>query len=113
MTESEHLLTILMEECAEVAQRASKALRFGLTEVQTGQSLTNAERINEELLDLYVISSMLVADGDLESLMDIEVTPEVAARIQAKREKVHRYLRYSEQCGTLTTPYDLDDADSA
>jgi len=31
------VLTILMEECAEVIQRASKALRFGLDEVQPEQ----------------------------------------------------------------------------
>jgi len=29
----EHLLIILAEECSEVAQRASKALRFGLREI--------------------------------------------------------------------------------
>ena len=29
MTREEHLLTIVAEECAEVAQRATKALRFG------------------------------------------------------------------------------------
>lgn len=113
MTKSEHLLTFLREKCAEVSRRASKALRFGLAEVQPGQSLTNAERINEELLDLYVIAGMLVQDGDLEALMDIEVTPEVDAKIQAKRQKVYRDLFYSDQCGTLTTPYDLDDAESA
>jgi hypothetical protein len=34
MNPTEHLLSCLAEECAEVAQRASKSLRFGLSEVQ-------------------------------------------------------------------------------
>jgi hypothetical protein len=31
------------EEAVEVAQRATKVLRFGIDEVQPGQSLTNAD----------------------------------------------------------------------
>jgi len=46
------LLTILIEECAEVQQRATKALRFGLNEVQEGQTLNNIERMSEEIGDL-------------------------------------------------------------
>ena len=37
MTESENLLIILMEECDELSQRVSKALRFTLDEKQIGQ----------------------------------------------------------------------------
>jgi hypothetical protein len=39
MTRDEHLMTIAMEECAEVAQRVSKAVRFGMEEIQPGQPL--------------------------------------------------------------------------
>lgn len=67
------LLTILAEECGEVTQRASKALRFGLAEVQPGQPLTNSTRLAHEIGDIMevvkrlqvagVISAVDVADG--------------------------------------------------
>jgi NTP pyrophosphatase (non-canonical NTP hydrolase) len=95
MNRQEHLLTILGEECAEVAQRASKALRFGLGEVQPGQELTNAERIEGELTDLFSVVEMLVDEGHLV----LKNRQDAAA---AKRAKVEKFLRLSEQLGTLT-----------
>lgn len=95
MTRTEHLLVILMEECAEVAQRASKALRFGLGEVQPDQAETNAERLALEVDDLGAVAKML---RDAEALRD----GDPFAR-QFKREKVEKFLRYSAECGTLTT----------
>lgn len=95
MNRQEHLLTILAEECAEVAQRASKALRFGLGEVQPGQSLTNAERIVGELADLFSVVSMLVDEEHINLCGS-------AAAEQAKRAKVEKFLQLSEQLGTLT-----------
>lgn len=49
------LLTILAEECAEVAQRCTKALRFGTSEVQPGQPLTNMQRIEQEVGDIVCV----------------------------------------------------------
>jgi len=95
MNRQEHLLTILAEECAEVAQRASKALRFGLGEVQPGQELTNAERIEGELTDLFSVVLMLVDEGHL-------VLKDRQGDEAAKRAKVEKFLRLSEQLGTLT-----------
>lgn len=45
MNLQEHLLSCLAEECAEVGQCVSKALRFGLQDAQPGQPLTNLERM--------------------------------------------------------------------
>jgi hypothetical protein len=45
MTREQHLLTILAEECGEVVQRASKAIRFGLDESQPGQLDDNKKRL--------------------------------------------------------------------
>jgi len=53
MNRSDHLLTILIEECAEVAQAASKALRFGAKNVGPKSTLTNAEIIVHEFNDLF------------------------------------------------------------
>lgn len=95
MNRQEHLLAILAEECAEVAQRASKALRFGLGEVQPGQELTNAERIEGELTDLFSVVLMLVDEGHL-------VLKDRRGAEVAKRAKVEKFLQLSEQLGTLT-----------
>lgn len=89
MNEQELLLCCLAEECAEVAQRVSKALRFGLSEVQPGQDLDNAARITGELVDLNAVLTMLMDAGALPHL------PMETAPYEAKREKVRKYMAYS------------------
>lgn len=89
MTTKEHLIAILAEEGVEVAQRATKALRFGLTEIQPGQTLNNAERITQEFADLcgiYELSGLPPPSRDA---------------IQAKKAKVLQFLGYSKECGTV------------
>jgi NTP pyrophosphatase (non-canonical NTP hydrolase) len=93
MNRTEHLLTCLAEECAEVAQRVSKALRFGLTEVQPGQGKDNAERIAEELGDLYAVALILA---------DENVIPLAEAPLTAKREKIERFMSISREQGALS-----------
>lgn len=97
MTEQEHLLTILAEECNEVAQRASKALRFGLFEVQSGQYFSNAERVFRELRDVEAVEEMLQEIGALPKL-SIHSREEM---IEAKKRKVKDYMGLARKCGTL------------
>jgi NTP pyrophosphatase (non-canonical NTP hydrolase) len=83
------LLIVLMEECAEVAQRASKAARFGMDEVQPGQPDTNLIRIAREMGDLT---------GTLRALLDT-VRPDLAetfhsAVIDAERAKSGKLARF-------------------
>lgn len=98
MTRQEHLLTIAIEECNEVAQRLSKALRFGLEEIQPGQQLTNRERIRYEYSDLAAVLEMLdpATNG-----AGGKIHPPNGMFMDRKREKVETFLTYSEQCGTL------------
>ena len=98
MNRTEHLLSCLAEECAEVAQRVSKALRFGLSEVQPGQPFTNAERIQQECIDLLAV---------LEMLDDAEVVARSGGRelddlLSAKKAKIEKFMRYAEEQGALT-----------
>lgn len=93
MNRKEHLLTIFSEECSEIAQRVSKALRFGLQEVQKGQEATNAERIVYEFSDLLAVYEMLFNEGILPNVDDYDLTE--------KQEKVEKYLLLSEAEGTL------------
>ena len=53
-------LTLLIEECAEVQQRATKMLRFGRDEIQPGQPLDNSERLSREIGDLSVVIDLVI-----------------------------------------------------
>jgi hypothetical protein len=95
MTKEEHLLTILMEECAEVSQRASKALRFGLTDpagTEPNQPYTNKDRLLMEINDLYAVIDMVF--GKERSYLSPML-------IQDKKEKVEKYLKLSKKLGLL------------
>jgi hypothetical protein len=95
MTRHEQLLTILSEECIETAQRVSKAIRFGLTEVQEGQPLSNAQRIVYEFNDIVAMMDMLHDEGLVEDIID-----QVA--IAKKKAKVEKYMEYSLKLGTVS-----------
>jgi len=58
-------LIILMEEALEVVHRASKALRFGLSEIQPGQPYTNAARISREVGDFFAVAALAVEEKTL------------------------------------------------
>lgn len=88
MTKKEYLLTVLIEECAEVAQRACKALRFGLDEVQPGQSDNNLRRLERELADLMAVSD------ELGLMILIKDKAE-------KLEKLNKYMDYSRELGII------------
>lgn len=96
MNLSENLLTILIEECNETAQRATKALRFGLTEVQPGQDKTNAERIVYEFNDIVAVMELLRKRS--------EYFPEIINRemILLKKEKITKYTFLSYKEGAIT-----------
>lgn len=92
MNRAEHLLTCLAEECAEVSQRVSKALRFGLSEVQPGQCKDNARRIADELGDLYAVALILANEG---------IIPLAEAPLTAKLEKIESFMEISREQGVL------------
>lgn len=87
MTREELLLTQLSEECAEVIQSVSKCLRFGNKEVYHKGTLTNAERLSEELDDVIGVFTMLIAEGVLRAPDDESV--------KAKKAKVEHFMEYS------------------
>ncbi len=89
MNRTEHLLVKLMEECAEVAQEASKAAIFGLDEVMPGQPLTNSQRVERELNDLWAVIEMLgLTEVDRDAIAE-------------KKIKVETYMNYARSIGTL------------
>lgn len=88
LSETEYLLVTLAEECCEVTQRVSKAIRFGISEIQPGQTEDNRRRIKRELGDLMGVAKML----------GLRVHEEDVA---AKIGKVGKFMDYSREIGTL------------
>lgn len=91
MTKKQMLLAQLSEECAEVSQRAIKAVRFGLNEVQDGQNKNNMERLEDEFADLVGVYDHLFGE------------PNAAfwKKVEAKKEKIEKYLDVSRKRGIL------------
>ena len=100
MNRTEYLLTCLAEECNEIAQRASKAVRFGLDEIQEGQSLSNAQRITYEFRDLQAIMELLEDDGFLEKA----VWTRDHEAIGKKKVKIKKWANHSMSRGILEEP---------
>lgn len=94
MDRTEHLLTILAEECNEVAQRCTKALRFGLDDIEPGQPMPNRDRIVQEFNDLYALMEMLQAEDHIDRVID-------RMYIRNKTARVEEYLKLSEKNGCL------------
>lgn len=93
MNLQQHLLGKLAEEGAEVGQIALKTQQFGFFERCPDQIYTNAERTHQEIDDLMAI---------VEMLNDLGFGYEPSRnRIEAKKEKVIKYLRYSVGLGLV------------
>jgi len=94
MTRYEHLMTILMEEAAEVQQAVSKALRFGLDDKHPETGVSNLQQLNVELSQL---------DALVEMLIDMDVKLELNPRVkQQKVDSVNKWMNYSAVRGRLT-----------
>ena len=106
MTTNQWLLECLAEECAEVAQRVSKANRFGIMEVQPGQFLDNTERLMDEIWDLVGVATYL---QDKNILPGPPIVDGVWNKwIVAKHEKVEKYLAYAKDIGIVRDPNHLE-----
>lgn len=97
MTETEHLLVVLAEECAEIQKETCKALRFGLDDrnPEIANSPTQREHIRQELCDLLGVVEMLVAKGAITDPRNDR------QRIFFKQARVVRFMRYAVQAGAL------------
>lgn len=95
MTENQFYLLKLIEECAEVAQRAAKQMQFGLYEIEPGQGETNRERLRNEINDLLYCIKVLEQVQEIPSLSK----QELRVAMNKKCEKINQYLDYSRQLG--------------
>ncbi len=88
------LLLKLMEECSEVSQRCSKAIRFGLEEIQPEQLLNNRVRLYQEISDLITVLKMLSDENILDDYVS-------EAQLKFGKERVEKYFNYSKELGVL------------
>ena len=91
MNNEEYILTLIAEECNEVAQRATKALRFGLYETQEGHKFNNKERLIQEFWDLTTVMRMLYPIDEFEN-EDWSTD---------KLERIEKYMEYSKELNKL------------
>lgn len=89
----------LMEECSEVAQRCSKQIQFGALENEDATSEDNRTRLRAELNDLLAVTDVLIELGQIR-----EIAPwELQAKKATKREKILKFLKYSQELKTVET----------
>lgn len=84
------ILDILIEECAEVIQRATKLKRFGATEIQPWQDLTNSQRLGIEIGNLRVMVRLATEAGLIDSTS-------IAVGVRDKQDKLPKFMRYYEK----------------
>ena len=95
MNTKEHLLVCLIEECAEIQQAASKALRFGLKDGYPGSDTTNSQDIALEITDLIAVIDLCRDHG-------IAPQPaEASTMYTRKQERVKEYMGYARRTGAL------------
>jgi hypothetical protein len=79
MTEKEHLIVCMIEECSEVQKILCKILRFGVTEEKLSD-------LSDEMHDLVAVSEMLADIGIVPSEIQEE-------KITKKQNKVRKNMK--------------------
>jgi NTP pyrophosphatase (non-canonical NTP hydrolase) len=96
--EVRHLLQCLTEECAEVIQAVSKALRFGLDDDHQADNLdivSPRKYIVKELNDVMAVVDEL-------QILEVFPSPMFDSRLQsAKMKKLNQMMDYSREKGML------------
>jgi len=94
MNKTEHILACIIEECAEVQQAATKALRFGLEDRYPDRppNTSNRQDIISELADLRAVMDMACGLG-LGIWMPL-ANPD-------KRKKVGKWMAHAVGTGAL------------
>lgn len=94
---NDHHLIKLMEECAEVVQRASKQLLFGRNEVQPGQLLTNSQRLRQEIIDVMISVHFLEESNQIEKITQVDT----AYHYLEKYAKIAEMVELAREMGRL------------
>ena len=96
MNRKEYLLVQAASECCEVAHRLTKALHFGLHEIQVRCTDTNAERVVDEFVQLLAVMEMLENEGHIRMPSE----EEYKRLAEQKRDRVENYILHAQYLGT-------------
>ena len=94
MTLEQYLLTCFSEECVELAQAISKAIRFGLDDQWPGKPTTNRTDIKVEFNDILAVLELLEENQILIAYRDQKL-------IDAKKLKLSKMLLHSADRGRV------------
>jgi len=95
MNETQLLLIHLLEELSEAQKEITKALRFGLDDINPKTHETNAEAIVRELFDIQILLDELYSKNILEKENQTE------RQKQRKQKKNKKWMKYSHLRGVL------------
>jgi NTP pyrophosphatase (non-canonical NTP hydrolase) len=85
MRDTNKVMAILQEECAEIIQAVSKIYRFGLDNSWNG--VTNKQALITELGDVLAMIDILIKETDINITED-----QIKNAIQVKKEKLKIFL---------------------
>ena len=98
MNKNENLMVVAMEECAEVQQALSKAIRFGADNHHPNEpETTNGYQVLKEFHQLRAVMDMIVSRGYIPNIPDEEVETIYNDKISA----VNCWERYSRNVGLI------------
>lgn len=97
MNKEQMLLTLLSEECAEVAQLASKSIRFGLDSCDPVTYKTNIYALHQELIDIIAVVQYL----NYEYGFDFDFDNIDWKAVAEKKERIDKYMKYSSDLGRV------------
>lgn len=98
MRKNDYLALVAMEECAEIQQALSKAIRFGFDDHHPSRAdETNEDQMLTEFYQLTAMIEELQKQGVIAGF-----TQEKIEKVkQSKIEKVYKYMDYSKEKGVL------------
>lgn len=98
MTREENLMVIAMEECAEIQQEISKALRFGVDNHHPNEpDITNGERILKEFHQLRAVMDMLIINRIIQPISESKQNEIYKDKVSA----VEGWQEYSQEIGRV------------
>jgi len=104
MNRNEALLLQVAEEAAEVAQAASKCIRFGPTHTWPTRKGQAGDRLYQEFLECVALIEMCQDEGIIPRVIGaarIIIGAEYREIIDAKKTRVEHFLTISQELGTV------------